>query len=58
MCEGTDAVREARAEPPSEDQDIPESFKKAACSFNLAKDVKDAAVSDHILRIGMALGPK
>ena len=48
------------AEPPSEDQDIPESSKRAACSFEPAKDVKDAAVSDDgcTLRIGTALDPK
>jgi hypothetical protein len=48
------------AEPPSEDQDIPESSKRAACSFELAKDVKDAAVSDdgRTLCIGTTLDPK
>jgi hypothetical protein len=48
------------AEPPSEDQDVPESSKRAACSFDPAKDVKDAAVSDdgRTLRIGTALDPK
>jgi hypothetical protein len=48
------------AKSPSEDQDIPESSKRAACSFEPTKDVKDAAVSDsgHTLRIGMALDPK
>jgi hypothetical protein len=47
-------------EPPSEDQDILESSKKAACSFEPAKDVKDAAVSDdgRTLRIGTVLDPK
>jgi hypothetical protein len=35
-----------RAEPWSEDQDVPESYKRAACSFKPAKDVKDAVVSD------------
>jgi hypothetical protein len=49
-----------RAEPPSGDQDIPESSKRAACSFEPAKDVKDAAVSDNgrTLRIGTTLDPK
>jgi hypothetical protein len=49
-----------RAEPPSGDQDIPESSKRAACSFEPAKDVKDAAVSDNgrTLRIGTMLHPK
>jgi hypothetical protein len=48
------------AEPPSEDQDVPESPKRAACSFEPAKDVIDAAVSDdgRTLRIEMALNPK
>jgi hypothetical protein len=48
------------AEPPSEDHDIPESSKRAACSFEPAKDVKDAAVSDdgRTLRIWMTLDPK
>jgi hypothetical protein len=54
-------VRFARlhAEPRSEDQDIPESSKCAACSFELAKDVKDPVVSGdgHKLRIGTALDP-
>jgi hypothetical protein len=47
------------AEPPSEDQDIPKSSKRAACSFELAKDVKDVAVSDNgrTLRIGTKLDP-
>jgi hypothetical protein len=42
------------------DQDIPESFKQAACSFELAKDVKDAIVSDdgRMPHIGTALDPK
>jgi hypothetical protein len=55
-------VRSARlhAEPRSEDQDIPESSKRAACSFEPAKDVKDAVVSGdgRKLRIGTALDPK
>jgi hypothetical protein len=47
-----------RAEPRSEDQDVPESSKRAACKP--AKDVKDAVVSDdgRTLRIGTALDPK
>jgi hypothetical protein len=49
-----------RAEPPSEDQDIPESSKRAAYSFELAKDVKDMVVSDdgRTLRIGTTLDAK
>jgi hypothetical protein len=35
-----------RAKPRSEDQDVPESSKRAACSFEPAKGVKDAVVSD------------
>jgi hypothetical protein len=48
------------AEPPSEDQDVPESSKRAACSFEPTKDIKDAAVSDdgRMLCIRMALDPK
>jgi hypothetical protein len=49
-----------RVEPRSEDKDVPESSKRAACSFEPAKDVKDAVVSDDgcTLHIGMALDPK
>jgi hypothetical protein len=49
-----------RVEPRSEDQDVPESSKRAACSFEPAKDVKDAVVSDdgRTLRIGTTLDPK
>jgi hypothetical protein len=48
------------AEPLSEDQDILESSKRAACSFEPAKDTKDVAVSNNgrTLRIGTALNPK
>jgi hypothetical protein len=48
------------AEPRSEDQDVPESSKRAACSFEPAKDVNDAVVSDdsRTLLIGTALDPK
>jgi hypothetical protein len=47
-------------EPRSEDQDVPESSKRATCSFKPTKDVKDVVVSDdgHTLRIGTALDPK
>jgi hypothetical protein len=55
-------VRSARlhAEPRFEDIDVPESSKRAACSFEHAKDVKDAVVSDDgcKLCIGTALDPK
>jgi hypothetical protein len=49
-----------RAEPRSEDQDVPESSKRAAYSFELAKNFKDAVVSDdgRTLRIGTAVDPK
>jgi hypothetical protein len=48
------------AEPRSEDQDVPESSKRASCSFEPAKDVKDAVVSNdgRTLRIGTSLDPK
>jgi hypothetical protein len=48
------------AEPPSEEQDVPESSKQASCSFEPAKDVKDVAVSDdgRTLRIETTLDPK
>jgi hypothetical protein len=48
------------AEPRSEDQDVLESSKRATCSLEPAKDVKDAAVSDdgRTLCIGTALDPK
>jgi hypothetical protein len=42
------------AEPRSEDQDVPESSKRAACSFEPAKDVSD---DDRMLRIGTVLDP-
>jgi hypothetical protein len=48
------------AKPRSEDQDVPESSKRATCSFEPAKDVNDAVASDdgRTLRIGMMLDPK
>jgi hypothetical protein len=41
-------VQSARlhAEPRSEDQDVPESSKRAACSFEPSRGVKDAVISD------------
>jgi hypothetical protein len=47
-------------EPRSDDQDVPESSKRVACSFEPAKDVKNAVVSDdcRTLLIGMTLDPK
>jgi hypothetical protein len=49
-----------RAEPRSKDQDVPDSSKRAACSFGPAKDIKDAVVSDdgRTLRIETTLDPK
>jgi hypothetical protein len=49
-----------RAEPRSEDQDVPESSKRAACCFEPAKDIKDAVIIDdgRTLRIGTAVDPK
>jgi hypothetical protein len=49
-----------RAEPRSEDKDVPELSKRAACFFKPAKDVKDAVVSDdgRTLRIGTTFDPK
>ena len=46
------------AEPPAEDQEIPESSKRVACSFEPAKDAKEVPVSDdgRTLRFGTALG--
>jgi hypothetical protein len=48
------------AEPSSEDRDIPESSKRAACSFEPAKDVKDVSISDdgRTLRVRTTLDPK
>jgi hypothetical protein len=48
------------AETRSKDQDVPESSKCAACSFEPAKDVKDAVISDdgRTLRVRTALDPK
>jgi hypothetical protein len=55
-------VRSARlhAGPRSEDQDIPESSKRAACSFEPAKHVKGTVAFDdgRRLRIRMTLDPK
>jgi hypothetical protein len=47
-------------EPRSEDQDVLESSKRVTCSFEPAKDVKDAVVSNdgRTLRIGTTLDPK
>jgi hypothetical protein len=60
FAEATIRSERLHAEPRSEDQDDPESSKRAACSFKPAKDVKDAVVSDdgRTLRIGTMLDPK
>ena len=48
------------AEPSTEDLDIPESSKHAACSFEPVMDAKEVVISDdgRTIRIGMALDPK
>jgi hypothetical protein len=60
FCGGTDPVREAPRRAPVRGPGYPESSKRAACSFEPAKDVKDASVFDdgRTLRIGMTLDPK
>jgi hypothetical protein len=60
FAEATIRSQRLHTEPRSEDQDVPESSKRAACSFEPAKDVKDAVVSDdgHTLRIVTTLDPK
>jgi hypothetical protein len=60
FAEATIRSKRLHDEPRSEDQDVPESSKRAACSFEPAKDVKDAVVSvdGRKLRIRTALDPK
>jgi hypothetical protein len=60
FAEGPIWFERLHVEPRSEDQDVPESSKRAACSFEPTKDVKDAVVSDdgRTLRIGMTFDPK
>jgi hypothetical protein len=60
FTEATIRSERLHAEPRSKDQDVPESSKRAACSFEPAKDVKDAVVSDddRTLRIRTTLDPK
>jgi hypothetical protein len=60
FAEATIRSKRLHAEPRSEDQDVPESSKRASCSFEPTKDVKDVVASDDgcTLRIGMALDPK
>jgi hypothetical protein len=61
--QSTDATIQSErihAEPRSEDQDVPKSSKRAACSFEPVKDVKDAVLSGdgRTLHIGTTLDPK
>jgi hypothetical protein len=60
FAEATIWSERLHAEPRSEDQDVPESSKRVACSFEPTKDVKDAVISDdgRTLHIGTALDPK
>jgi hypothetical protein len=60
FAEATIRSERLHAEPRSEDQDVPESSKRAACSFEPAKDVKDAVISDdgRTLCIETTLDPK
>jgi hypothetical protein len=60
FAEATIRSDRLHAEPRSKDQDVPESSKRVACSFEPAKDVKDTAVSvdGRKLRIGTAFDPK
>jgi hypothetical protein len=60
FAEATTRSVRLHAEPRFKDQDVPESSKRAACSFEPAKDVKDAIISDdsRTLRIGTVLDPK
>jgi hypothetical protein len=60
FAEATVWSKRLRAEPRLEDEDVPESSKRAACSFEPTKDVKNAVVSDdgRTLRIRTTLDPK
>jgi hypothetical protein len=60
FAEATIRFERLHVEPQSEDQDVPESSKRVACSFEPTKDVKDAVVSNdgRTLRIGTTLDPK
>jgi hypothetical protein len=60
FTESTIRSERLHAEPRSENQDVPKSSKRAACSFEPAKDVKDVVISDYgrTLRIGTTLDPK
>jgi hypothetical protein len=60
FAEATIRSERLHAEPLSEDQDVPESSKRATYSFEPTKDVKDMVVSDdgRTLRIATTLDPK
>jgi hypothetical protein len=60
FAEATIRFERLHTEPRSKDQDVPESSKCAACSFEPTKEVKDAVVSDvgHTLCIETTLDPK
>jgi hypothetical protein len=60
FAEAINRPERLRAKPRSEDQDVPESSKRVACSFEPAMDVKDAVVSDdgRMLRIRTTLDSK
>jgi hypothetical protein len=60
FTEATIRSERLHAEPRSEDQDVPESSKRAASSFEPTKDVKDAVISGdgRMLRIETGLDPK
>jgi hypothetical protein len=60
FAEATIRSERLHVEPRSEDQDVPESSKRAAYSFEPTKDVKDAVISDNrrTLCIGTTLNPK
>jgi hypothetical protein len=60
FTESTIRSERLHAEPRSENQDVPKSSKRAAYSFEPAKDVKDVVISDYgrTLRIGTTLDPK
>jgi hypothetical protein len=60
FSEGIIRFETLRVEPRSEDQNVLKSSKRVACSFEPAKDVKDAVVSNNsrTLRIETTLDPK
>jgi hypothetical protein len=60
FTEATIRSERLHAKPRSEDEDVLELSKRAAYSFEPAKDVKDAVVSDdgRMLHIGTTLDPK